>query len=44
MTTPQTDVDGALGRAFLAETADERAEEILGALYDYAESIAPSRY
>jgi exodeoxyribonuclease-1 len=27
----------------LSETADERAEEILGALYDYAESIAPSR-
>jgi exodeoxyribonuclease-1 len=28
----------------LSETADERAEAILGALYDYAESIAPSRY
>lgn len=28
----------------LSETADERAEEILGALYDYAESIAPDRY
>jgi exodeoxyribonuclease-1 len=28
----------------LSETADERAEEILGALYDYAETIAPSRY
>lgn len=28
----------------LSETADERAEEILGALYDYAEAIAPSRY
>jgi exodeoxyribonuclease-1 len=28
----------------LSETADERAEEILGALYDYAEMIAPSRY
>jgi exodeoxyribonuclease-1 len=27
----------------LSETADERAEEILGALYDYAESIAPTR-
>jgi exodeoxyribonuclease-1 len=27
----------------LSEHADERAEEILGALYDYAESIAPSR-
>jgi exodeoxyribonuclease I len=27
----------------LSETADERAEEILGALYDYAESIAPVR-
>jgi exodeoxyribonuclease-1 len=27
----------------LSETADERAEEILGALYDYAEMIAPSR-
>ncbi|HEY2255053.1 MAG TPA: exodeoxyribonuclease I [Variovorax sp.] len=25
----------------LAETADERAEALLGALYDYAESIAP---
>ncbi|QJD98924.1 exodeoxyribonuclease I [Massilia forsythiae] len=28
----------------LSETADERAEDILGALYDYAESIAPGRY
>lgn len=28
----------------LSEHADERAEEILGALYDYAEGIAPSRY
>jgi exodeoxyribonuclease-1 len=28
----------------LSETADERAEAILGALYDYAEMIAPSRY
>ena len=28
----------------LSETADERAEEVLGALYDYAESIAPDRY
>jgi exodeoxyribonuclease-1 len=27
----------------LSETADERGEEILGALYDYAESIAPQR-
>ncbi len=27
----------------LSETADERGEEILGALYDYAENIAPSR-
>ncbi len=27
----------------LQEEADERAEEILGALYDYAESIAPVR-
>lgn len=27
----------------LSETADERAEEILGALYDYAEMIAPER-
>ncbi|MFZ3288867.1 MAG: exodeoxyribonuclease I [Telluria sp.] len=27
----------------LSEDADERAEEILGALYDYAEAIAPSR-
>ena len=26
----------------LAETADERAEEILGALYEYAEAIAPA--
>ncbi|NML62885.1 exodeoxyribonuclease I [Massilia sp. RP-1-19] len=28
----------------LSEDAGERAEEILGALYDYAESIAPQRY
>ena len=28
----------------LSENADERAEEILGALYDYAETVAPSRY
>ena len=27
----------------LSETADERGEEVLGALYDYAESIAPVR-
>ncbi|MET3130902.1 exodeoxyribonuclease-1 [Oxalobacteraceae bacterium GrIS 1.11] len=27
----------------LSETADERGEEILGALYDYAEMIAPQR-
>ncbi len=27
----------------LQETADERAEEILGALYDYAEMVAPIR-
>ena len=27
----------------LSETADERGESILGALYDYAESIAPER-
>jgi exodeoxyribonuclease-1 len=27
----------------LSETADERGEAILGALYDYAESIAPQR-
>ena len=27
----------------LSETADERGETILGALYDYAESIAPQR-
>ena len=27
----------------LSEDADERAEEILGALYDYAEQIAPAR-
>ena len=28
----------------LSETADERAEQILGALYDYAEAIVPDRY
>jgi exodeoxyribonuclease-1 len=28
----------------LSEHADERGEEILGALYDYAEAIAPSRH
>ncbi|MBB3119396.1 exodeoxyribonuclease I [Pseudoduganella violacea] len=28
----------------LSETVDERGEEILGALYDYAEMIAPQRY
>lgn len=28
----------------LSETADERAEEILGALYEYVEMIAPERY
>lgn len=28
----------------LSQDADERAEEILGALYDYAESIAPQRH
>jgi exodeoxyribonuclease-1 len=28
----------------LSETADERGQDILGALYDYAEMIAPSRY
>ena len=27
----------------LSETVDERGEEILGALYDYAETIAPAR-
>ncbi len=27
----------------LSETADERGEELLGALYDYAEAIAPER-
>ncbi len=27
----------------LSETADERGEDILGALYDYAEAIAPER-
>ena len=27
----------------LSETADARGEEILGALYDYAEAIAPQR-
>jgi exodeoxyribonuclease I len=26
----------------LAETADERGEAVLGALYDYAEMIAPA--
>ena len=30
--------------ALSEQYADERAEEILGALYDYAETIAPSRY
>jgi exodeoxyribonuclease-1 len=28
----------------LSETADERGEQILGALYDYAEMVAPQRY
>ena len=28
----------------LSEDADERADEVLGALYDYAEAIAPSRH
>ena len=28
----------------LSETADERAQKILGALYDYVEMIAPERY
>jgi len=28
----------------LSETADERAQELLGALYDYVEMIAPERY
>ena len=28
----------------LSETADGRAEEILGALYDYVEQVAPARY
>ena len=27
----------------LSETVDDRGEAILGALYDYAESIAPDR-
>ena len=27
----------------LSEDADERGQEILGALYDYAEQIAPPR-
>jgi exodeoxyribonuclease-1 len=27
----------------LSETADERGQEVLGALYDYAEVIAPER-
>jgi exodeoxyribonuclease-1 len=27
----------------LSESADQRGEEILGALYDYVEMIAPSR-
>ncbi|MGQ2979827.1 MAG: exodeoxyribonuclease I, partial [Polaromonas sp.] len=26
----------------LSETADERGEEVLGALYEYAEMIAPA--
>jgi exodeoxyribonuclease I len=28
----------------LSETVDERGEEVLGALYDYAEMVAPQRY
>lgn len=28
----------------LSETADQRGEDILGALYDYAESVAPQRH
>ena len=27
----------------LSETADERGQEVLGALYDYAEMVAPER-
>jgi exodeoxyribonuclease-1 len=27
----------------LSETADERAQDLLGALYDYAEHVAPER-
>ena len=27
----------------LSEAADERGQEVLGALYDYAEMIAPER-
>jgi exodeoxyribonuclease-1 len=27
----------------LSETADERAEDILGTLYDYAEVVAPEQ-
>jgi exodeoxyribonuclease-1 len=34
----QEEIDG------LAEAADERAEEILSALYDYADQIAPGEY
>jgi hypothetical protein len=30
-------------REILAARADEHVQEILGALYDYAESIAPTR-
>ena len=38
---PRTLVDFFEQIDALSETADERGEEILGALYDYAESIAP---
>ncbi len=37
-------IEGLFGEIdTLSETADERGEEILGALYDYAEAIAPQR-
>jgi len=37
-------IEGLFGEIdALSETVDERGEEILGALYDYAEAIAPQR-
>ena len=37
-------IEGLFGEIdTLSETVDERGEEILGALYDYAEAIAPQR-